>query len=77
MLEANGFQSKRVDKELGPGGDLGKPENRRLYLRDARQRRVVDSCLGPPCTTLSMMQGLTPHHPESPVPERCAKSFAL
>ena len=54
-----GYESKRVDKELGPAGDLGDVKNRRRYLRDARMRKVLGSNLGPPCTTLSTMQDLT------------------
>ena len=59
MLEQNGFVSKRVDKELGPSGDLGKATNRQLFLRDARCDKVLGANLGPPCTTLSTMQDLT------------------
>ena len=54
-----GFVSKRVDKELGPGGDLSLAANRNLFLRDARCGKVAGSNLGPPCTTLSTMQDLT------------------
>ena len=50
---------KRVDKELGPAGDLGLAANRAMYLRDARMGKILGANLGPPCTTLSTMQDLT------------------
>jgi len=58
-MEAMGFAVKRIDKELGPAGDLSVPANRARILRDARMGKILGASLGPPCTSLSTMQDLT------------------